>query len=119
MAWSDLRPYTGIYHPALGVLIHNTKAFLSLDKLTGIRLKVVDIYDNAESPQISYEIIPPKRGGSVTQILDVVEELMPFDPPFIDVTSHAAQAWYEELPDGSLRRHVKRKRPGTLGLCAI
>ncbi len=81
-------------------------------------MKVVDIYDNAESPQISYEIIPPKRGGSVTQILDVVEELMPFDPPFIDVTSHAAQAWYEELPDGSLRRHIKRKRPGTLGLCA-
>ncbi len=81
-------------------------------------MRVVDIYDNAEVPPISYEIIPPKRGGTVTEILDLVEELMPYEPPFIDVTSHAAQAWYEELPDGSLRRHVKRKRPGTLGVCA-
>ena len=81
-------------------------------------MKVVDIYDKAETPPISYEIIPPKRGGSVSEILDLVEELIPYDPPFIDVTSHAAESWYEELPDGNIRRHIKRKRPGTLGVCA-
>jgi methylenetetrahydrofolate reductase (NADPH) len=81
-------------------------------------MKVVEIYDRAESPPISYEIIPPRRGGSVEGILELVEELLPYDPPFIDVTSHAAQAMYEELPDGSIRRHIKRKRPGTLGICA-
>lgn len=81
-------------------------------------MKVSEHYERATEPLISYEIIPPRRGGSIENIFSMVEELMPFDPPFIDVTSHAAEAEYEENHDGSIRRTVKRKRPGTIGLCA-
>src|SRR4051794_7349895 len=81
-------------------------------------MKVVDLLARASTPPISYEIIPPVRGGAVQDVLNTVEQLMPFEPPFIDVTSHAAEVYYEELPNGMLRRHVKRKRPGTIGLCA-
>lgn len=81
-------------------------------------MKVIDFIDRASEPLISYEIIPPKRGGSVRQIFDTVEQLMRFDPPFIDVTSHSAEVYYEEMPDGSVKKLVKRKRPGTLGVCA-
>ncbi|MDX1545849.1 MAG: methylenetetrahydrofolate reductase [NAD(P)H] [Rhodothermales bacterium] len=81
-------------------------------------MKITELLAEATGPLISYEIIPPKRGGSLDQILAVVEDLMPFDPPFIDVTSHSAEAYYEEMTDGTWRRHVKRKRPGTLGVCA-
>lgn len=81
-------------------------------------MRITEYFERADGPLISYEIIPPKRGGTVREILDLVEDLMIFEPPFIDVTSHAAQAWYEELEDGTIRRHVKRKRPGTLGVCA-
>ncbi len=81
-------------------------------------MTVIEILEKANEPLISYEIIPPKRGGSIDDIMAVVDDLMKFDPPFIDVTSHAAEAYYEELPDGTIKRHVKRKRPGTIGLCA-
>jgi methylenetetrahydrofolate reductase (NADPH) len=81
-------------------------------------MKVVEYLDRATNPLISYEIIPPKRGGSIGSIMNIVDELVQFEPPFIDVTSHSAEVYYEELPDGTLRRYVKRKRPGTLGLCA-
>ena len=82
-------------------------------------MKVIEHYEKATEPLISFEIIPPKRGGAVQDVfksLDrVVEEVQ---PPFIDVTHHAAEAYVEELPDGTLKRRVRRKRPGTIGLCA-
>ncbi len=81
-------------------------------------MKVTEHFERASEPLISYEIIPPKRGGSLQGVFDIVEQVLPFDPPFIDVTGHSAEVYYEEMPDGTIRRHVKRKRPGTLGLCA-
>lgn len=81
-------------------------------------MKVIEHLERASEPLISYEIIPPKRGGSAEQMLEVVEQLMPFDPPFIDVTSHSAEVSYEQTDDGTWQRRIKRKRPGTIGLCA-
>jgi methylenetetrahydrofolate reductase (NADPH) len=79
---------------------------------------VLEHIARATEPLVSYEIIPPKRGANVADVLGLIEELAPLEPPFIDVTSHAAQVYYDERPDGTIRRHVRRKRPGTLGLCA-
>ncbi len=81
-------------------------------------MKVTEHYDKAKDPLISFEIIPPKRGGSVSKVFETLDGLRKYHPPFIDVTSHAAEAYYEELNDGSVRRHIRRKRPGTIGLCA-
>ncbi|MDX1638335.1 MAG: methylenetetrahydrofolate reductase [Balneolaceae bacterium] len=81
-------------------------------------MKVTEHYDRASEPLISFEIIPPKRGGSVSEVFESLDKIMKYDPPFIDVTYHAAESYFEELPDGTIKRHIKRKRPGTIGLCA-
>ncbi len=81
-------------------------------------MKVVEHLANATKPLVSVEIIPPRRGGDVRRIYEAVASIMPFDPPFIDITSHAAEAVWDELPDGTWRRRVTRKAPGTFGVCA-
>lgn len=81
-------------------------------------MKVIEHYERATEPLISFEIIPPKRGGSVNKVFESLDKVMEYNPPFIDVTYHAAESYYEELPDGTIKRHIKRKRPGTIGLCA-
>jgi methylenetetrahydrofolate reductase (NADPH) len=81
-------------------------------------MRVIDHLARATQPFISFEIIPPLRGGSLPRLLALIDDLVAFDPPFIDITSHAAQVQYEETAHG-LEMKVKRKRPGTLGVCAL
>lgn len=81
-------------------------------------MKVTEHLANAKEPLISFEIIPPLRGGDVQGLLVLIEDLVHYKPPFIDITSHAAEVFYEETASG-IQRRVKRKRPGTLGVCAL
>jgi methylenetetrahydrofolate reductase (NADPH) len=82
-------------------------------------MHVTEHLATSQNPLFSYEIIPPARGKSVQDIIRIVEQVVPFDPPFIDVTTHAAEAFYEELGNGTVRRHVRKKRPGTISICGI
>jgi methylenetetrahydrofolate reductase (NADPH) len=81
-------------------------------------MKVTEHLANATGPLISFEIIPPERGGDLASLLSLIEDLAEHRPPFIDITSHAAEIIYVDTPNG-LHRRVTRKRPGTLGICAL
>ncbi len=81
-------------------------------------MKVIEYLEKANKTLFSYEILPLKRGGRIDDIFSLVDELAPFDPPFIDLTSRSAEVYYDEFNDGSLKRHIRRKRPGTIGLSA-
>ncbi|HEV7348065.1 methylenetetrahydrofolate reductase [NAD(P)H] [Telluribacter sp.] len=66
----------------------------------------------------SIEIIPPLKGQSIVQLLDSVEPLMEFKPPFVDVTYHREEVIEKQQPNGLIQRIPIRKRPGTVGICA-
>ncbi len=81
-------------------------------------MKVTEHIQNSKQPFISFELIPPKRGGDIKSLLAVLDDIAKYKPPFIDITSHSAEVVYDETPNG-IRKKVKRKRPGTLGICAL
>lgn len=81
-------------------------------------MKVIEHLQKASGPLISFELIPPKRGGDIKSLLAVIDDLAKYRPPFIDITSHAAEVIYEETASG-IKKKIKRKRPGTLGICAL
>lgn len=78
-------------------------------------MKVTEHLENSTRPLISFEIIPLPRGGDIRQVFEIIDELIKFEPPFIDVTSHSAEVHYEETASG-IRKKVKRKKPGTIGI---
>jgi len=82
-------------------------------------MKVIDHINNANETLFSFEIVPPTRGRSIQDIIDVVDLLVPCRPSWIDVTSHKSSIEYREKEDGSFQKKVLRKRPGTLGICGI
>lgn len=79
------------------------------------QMKVIEHLQEAKNPLISFEIIPPLRGGDIKQLFSIIDELIKYNPPFIDVTSHSAEVQYEETPQG-IQKKIKRKRPGTIGI---
>ncbi len=82
-------------------------------------MKVIDIIRECKSPSFSFELIPPPRGRSIRDIIEIVEYLMPVHPRWFDVTSHSSSAIIHEEKDGTLRRKTYRKRPGSLGICGV
>ncbi len=70
-----------------------------------------------ETQILSIEILPPNRGQSIDEIFHVLDNLMAFPINFINVTRHAPEMTYVELPDRIIKV-PKVKRPGTVGLTA-
>jgi methylenetetrahydrofolate reductase (NADPH) len=67
---------------------------------------------------ISFEILPPLKGGKIQSIFDTLDPLMEFNPPFIDVTYHREEFIYKKRESGYYEKVEMRKRPGTVGICA-
>ena len=81
-------------------------------------MKVIEHLAKATEPMISFEVIPPKRGGDISSLLNVIDDIVRYKPPYIEITSHAAEVVYDETNHG-IQKRIIRKRPGTLGICAL
>jgi methylenetetrahydrofolate reductase (NADPH) len=92
---------------------------LSLASVSIRAMHVAEHLSKATRPLFSFEVVPPSRGHKAEVLFDIVSQLQPFNPSWIDVTSHAPFAQYHERRDGTVERVVSKKRPGTLGICGV
>ena len=82
-------------------------------------MKVTEYFENANGETlISFEVLPPLKGGGMKAIFDTLDPLMEFKPPFIDVTYHREEFIYKVQESGYYEKIAIRKRPGTVGICA-
>jgi methylenetetrahydrofolate reductase (NADPH) len=51
-------------------------------------------------------------------VFEAIEQLLPFEPAYFDVTFHREDVKYVEQENGLLERRVVRRRPGTVGMSA-
>jgi methylenetetrahydrofolate reductase (NADPH) len=82
-------------------------------------MKVTEYFEKANGQTlISFEVLPPLKGGSMQAIFNTLDPLMEFKPPFIDVTYHREEFIYKKRSSGYYEKTAIRKRPGTVGICA-
>jgi methylenetetrahydrofolate reductase (NADPH) len=81
-------------------------------------MKVTEHINKAKDTLFSFEILPPLKGQKIEDIYNVIDPLMEFNPPWINVTYHREEVIYKRLPNGLLEQKTVRKRPGTVGICA-
>lgn len=82
-------------------------------------MKVTDHFSKAKGKTLfSYEVLPPLKGGKMQDIFNILDPLMEFNPPFIDVTYHREEYIYSKRDSGYYEKIAIRKRPGTVGICA-
>jgi methylenetetrahydrofolate reductase (NADPH) len=81
-------------------------------------MKVTEHIDKAKGKTLfSLEIIPPVKGESIETLMDNIEPLLEFKPPFIEVTYHREE-YIEKIVGNQIVKIPTRKRPGTVGICA-
>lgn len=82
-------------------------------------MKVTDcLVQSKGKTLISFEVLPPLKGGSINAIFKTLDPLMEFKPSFIDVTYHREEFIYNIQPSGYYQKIAIRKRPGTIGICS-
>jgi len=81
-------------------------------------MKVIDIIQQSEKTVFSFELLPPLKGQKPDKLYRTIDELIEFNPQYINITTHRDEVEFRELPGGLMQRRTVRKRPGTVAIAA-
>lgn len=81
-------------------------------------MRVIDIIRNSQKTVFSFELLPPLKGQNAAKLYETIDELVEFNPGYINLTAHRDEIEYRPLSNGLLEKKVVRKRPGTVAIAA-
>ena len=79
---------------------------------------VAEFLSADHSTAFSFEVLPPVRGKSIEQVFRSIDRLIPFNPAYINITTHRSEVVYREVAEGVFQRTFERRRPGTVAIAA-
>ena len=65
---------------------------------------VAEFLSAEHTTAFSIEVLPPVRGKSIEQVFKTIDRLMPFNPAYINITTHRSEVVYREVADGVFQR---------------
>ena len=81
-------------------------------------MKITEHISEAKNTLVSFEVLPPLKGKTISSLYDHLDPLMEFKPSWINVTYHRSESMFKKKTDGTFEKVEVRKRPGTVGICA-
>jgi methylenetetrahydrofolate reductase (NADPH) len=83
-------------------------------------MKVIDLIRNNKTgkPLFTFELLPPTKGHSIEKLYRSIDPLVEFNPAYINITYHQSEIIEVEEADGSVKKKLVRKRPGTVAIAA-
>ena len=81
-------------------------------------MQVIEHLAKAKDTLVSFEVLPPLKGRTISYIYEHLDPLMEFNPSWINVTYHRSETIVRKNAVGIEERVDVRKRPGTVGICA-
>ncbi|MEY3873913.1 MAG: hypothetical protein RL363_634 [Bacteroidota bacterium] len=81
-------------------------------------MHVTDHIAQAKDTLVTFEVLPPLKGKTISSLYEHLDPLMEFKPSWINVTYHRSETMFKKKLDGTFEKVDVRKRPGTVGICA-
>lgn len=84
-------------------------------------MKVIDTINNAintGNSRFAFELLPPLKGDGTDGVFRAVENVIEFEPAYVNITFHREGLKQTKRSDGRVEWHKVRRRPGTVGIAA-
>lgn len=81
-------------------------------------MKIIDIINNRTTPGFSFEVLPPIKGTGISKLFNNIDQLIEYNPLFINITTHRSEMVYKSTHDGLYQKVTERSRPGTVAVAA-